>query len=325
MIKIDITSDLDLTEKLWRKHWPRDGLFDLWPVRECFQREYRHDSHCLVATRNGRFGGMLALSRLDGEKGFGHFPGETWQGKTWLEQNRVVAADSETAGELVAHIPPGTRIRYLHMDDRLHLENRVMEDETGYLFFPRQYHFSFDAYWNTFSGKTRKKLNHELKRFRDAGVRFREDCLDDVDWMLRRNLESFRERSYFYDPRFLRAFQSLSAWLASNGLLRVTTVLIGGRVAAVDMGAVWNGGYTVLAGGTHEEFPGVAKLINLHHLEWACARRLEMVDFLCGDFNWKQRFHLTPRRLFQIWRPRIDHRQPAGHPFRQAEIHDVHA
>jgi CelD/BcsL family acetyltransferase involved in cellulose biosynthesis len=68
----------------------------------------------------------------------------------------------------------------------------------------------------------------------------------------------------------------------------------------VDMGAVWNSTYTVLAGGTHPDFPGVAKLINLHHMEWACHQELGEVDFLCGEFNWKQRFHLMPRPLYKI-------------------------
>ena len=114
------------------------------------------------------------------------------------------------------------------------------------------------------------------------------------------NLDSFKEQSYFYDVRFLRAFENLVAWLQANKMLRVTTVLIGGRIAAVDVGAVWNQTYTVLAGGTHPDFPGVAKLINFHHIEWACQQRLKEVDFLCGEFNWKNRFHLSARPLYRI-------------------------
>lgn len=71
-------------------------------------------------------------------------------------------------------------------------------------------------------------------------------------------------------------------------------------MAAVDIGAVWNGIYTVVAGGACSDFPGVAKLINFHHLEWACGQQLREVDFLCGEFNWKNRFHLTPRPLYQM-------------------------
>jgi CelD/BcsL family acetyltransferase involved in cellulose biosynthesis len=151
-----------------------------------------------------------------------------------------------------------------------------------------------------FSGKTRKKMRSELNRLTAGGVSYRYDCLDDVAHLFRMNLEYFKGTSYFEDVRFLRAFENLVAWLHANNMLRVTTVLIGGRLAAVDIGAVWNQTYTVLAGGTHPEFPGVAKLINFHHIEWACQQRLKEVDFLCGEFNWKHRFHLSTRPLYRI-------------------------
>jgi CelD/BcsL family acetyltransferase involved in cellulose biosynthesis len=88
----------------------------------------------------------------------------------------------------------------------------------------------------------------------------------------------------------------------AKGWLTVTTVLIGGKVAAVDVGCLREGVHLVLAGGTSGDFPGVAKLINLHHIETACAERYEEVDFLCGDFTWKKIFHLTPRPLYLVER-----------------------
>jgi hypothetical protein len=66
----------------------------------------------------------------------------------------------------------------------------------------------------------------------------------------------------------------------------------------VDMGCVYQGVYTLLAGGTNSRYLGVAKLINFHHMQRACEEKLKRVDFLCGDFNWKKLFHLTPRPLY---------------------------
>jgi CelD/BcsL family acetyltransferase involved in cellulose biosynthesis len=118
--------------------------------------------------------------------------------------------------------------------------------------------------------------------------------------MFRLNLDAFKADSYFHDQRFMRSFERLAAWLHQQGLLRITAVLIGGKVAAVDIGALLRSEYTVLAGGTAAEFPGVAKAINLFHIRWACEQGLDRVDFLCGDFNWKQRFHLFARPLFKL-------------------------
>ena len=305
MLNINDCGDLEKAQKLWQRHWPQKCLFDLWPVRACFQSQYNHTPHFVVATENAQFRGMLALSWIDEEQYFGHFPGELWQGKTWLEQNKLLASDHEVLNALLNHVPSDIRVRYLSADAILQADASVSVDEIGYLFYPPQYGYSFQAYMQSFSGKSRKKIRRELDSLKKGGISYRHDRLSDIEILLRLNIENFKEQSYFDEPRFLRSFENLIAWLHQNNLLRVTTVLLGGKVAAVDIGAVWNSSYVVLAGATHSDFPGVAKLINLHHIEWACDRRLSEVDFLCGDFNWKNRFHLTPRPLYKISNPQV--------------------
>jgi hypothetical protein len=300
MLKITVCRDLEAARRLWRRHWPRYCLFDLWEVRACFQEQFRHPPYFLVASRDGAVCGLLALSWIAEAGCYGHFPGELWHGKTWLEQNRIVAVDSVVAGALISGLPRETRIRYLVSHDHLHLDTEAAVDEIGYLFFPGRYDYDFDTYRQSFPGRTRRKMRAELERLNARGVSYRIDHWADMDTLLRLNLDRYGDQSYFSDGRFRRAVENLAAWLRDQSLLRLTTVLVGGRVAAVDMGAVWNGTYTVLAGGTHPDFPGIAKLINFYHLEWACARRISMVDFLCGEFNWKDRFQLTARPLYTI-------------------------
>jgi CelD/BcsL family acetyltransferase involved in cellulose biosynthesis len=150
------------------------------------------------------------------------------------------------------------------------------------------------------SRKFRANYGRETSRLEASGISFRHNHIADAEHLFRMNIDAFGENSYFFDPRFLNSFEHLIQLLLDNGMLRITTVLIGSKIAAVDIGAVRNRHYTVLAGGTSQEFMGVAKLINIHHMEWACAQRLESVDFLCGDFGWKERFHLSRRPLYQI-------------------------
>ena len=170
----------------------------------------------------------------------------------------------------------------------------------GYLFFPGQYDYSFARYLEEFSGKTRRNMAREVARIEGQGVTYRFDCVADIGYLFRMNCEAFGETSYFSDARFLAAFEQLVGWICSRGLQRVTTILVGGEIAAVDLGVLWQGTYTLLAGATNPAFPGIAKMINLHHLEWACRQRLSMVDFLCGDFGWKERFHLSRRPLYAM-------------------------
>lgn len=300
MVEVSVCDHLKAAEHLWDAHWPRACLFDLWPVRACFQAEFNHPPHFLLAKENGRFRGMLALSWVEEEGCFAHFPGEMWQGKTWLEQNKILADGPEVLQALLDGMPLPARIRYL-TEASFEAEDGVAGvDEIGYLFFPSHYGNAFSTYLQSFSGKSRKKIRSELNHLTAPGVSYRHDCLNDLDHLFRMNLESFQGSSYFSDLRFLRSFENLADWLKGNNMLRITTVLIGGKIAAVDMGAVWDGAYTVLAGGTNPDFPGVAKLINFHHIEWACHQQLKEVDFLCGEFNWKKRFHLTARPLYEI-------------------------
>ncbi|MDY7010248.1 MAG: GNAT family N-acetyltransferase [Planctomycetota bacterium] len=239
----------------------------------------------------------MPLSRIDEYGYYGYFPGETWSGETWLEQNRIPADSARTRYELLAHCPDETRLRYL-TEDSVKFLDAVAVDETGYLFYPEEFGFSMEGYWQTFSGKSRKRLGLELARWDEAGLEYRFGRLADVEWMFQTNIESFGERSYFHDERFLRAFEDLLRLLDARGQLRITSAMVLGRLAAVDVGVVDEGRYTVLAGGTDPEFTGIAKAINLHHMEWACRCRLREVDFLCGDFGWKERFHLRPRALY---------------------------
>ena len=60
--------------------------------------------------------------------------------------------------------------------------------------------------------------------------------------------------------------------------MRITTVIINGDIAAVDIGCVYHGDYTLLGGGTNRDYPGVAKLINLHHMQHGCRERFNLIE-----------------------------------------------
>ncbi|MBI9091693.1 MAG: GNAT family N-acetyltransferase [Desulfobacterium sp.] len=299
-MKTEIYETPDECRNLWEKIWPGNGLFDLWQVRSCFHEAFSRPLRFHMVEEDNRIVGFLPLCWAGEADKYIQFPGETWHGKTWLEQNRIIASTPEVLETLLDSVPGALHLRYLVHNPLPQLQERMNQDELGYLFFPGSYDFSFDNYWHSFSGKFRKKLKADLKKLNTGKVSIRFNRLEDLEYMFRMNLESFGENSYFSDSRFYIAFNNLAAFLEKNGMLRVTTVLIDSAIAAVDMGGLWKNTYTLLAGGTNPEFPGVAKLINLHHLNWSCQKKIQSVDFLCGDFNWKERFHLTPVPLYAL-------------------------
>ncbi len=299
MTTINHINDLEECRSLWQNHWPQRCLFDLWPVRKIFLEAFQRQPLFLKVENHGQIDGLLALTWIAEEGYFGHFPGETWTGKTWLEQNRIMASSPLALTELLAAIPGPFYLRYLKRC-RLIASECQQKDETNYALRPCLYGYSFPEYLKQFTGKNRKKLLREVDKLKKSALSFRINHYPDVETMFRLNLKAYSKLSYFHDHRFLAAFEKLAEWLRDHQLLRLITVLIKGEVAAIDLSAVWRNTCTVLAGGTNPDFPGIAKLINLYHIEWACSKKMENIDFLCGDFNWKERFHLNPRPLYKL-------------------------
>ena len=297
--RVRMVADLDECQAIWRRAITAEHVWDLWEVRAAFHAHFHRPVAFLVAEDEAGLCGLLPLSWIAESRCYGYFPGETWGGRTWLEQNRIAARHNGVFRRLLVHCPSPHHVRYL-LPCEWAPPGELDVDETGYLFLPPRYDFDVENYFQEFSRKSRKRLKQEFGAVEGRGVHYRHDDPGDFDRMVCLNASCFGERSYFHDPRFTAGFRSLMRLLDERGWLRMTAVTIEGELAAVDMGCMYGGVYTLLAGGTHRGCPGVAKLINLHHMRRACQERIEQVDFLCGDFSWKTLFHLTPRPLYLL-------------------------
>ncbi|UCF88675.1 MAG: GNAT family N-acetyltransferase [bacterium] len=295
METLRVVRDPEEAELLWEAHMPGEVVTDLWDVRACFNRHFRRPLHFMVQELDGRVKGLLPLSWVEECGAFAFFPGETWHGKTWLEQNLIVG---EEPARLLEAVPGPYHIRYLSPRCTAGNGREFTVDEIGYLFTPPRYGWDMDIYFQEFSGKSIKRIRREIQGIKDRGLRWRYDRLEDFDTMIAMNVSRFGQDSYFGDPRFREGFRTMIRLFADRGWLRVTTALIDDEVAAVDVGVLYDGTYTLLGGGTNPSFPGIAKVINVHHMERACEERMREVDFLCGDFNWKKMFHLQERPLY---------------------------
>lgn len=311
MLRFRVITDSEECREAWKRAIPEELITDLWEVRECFQRHFQRPAHFIVAEAAGGIGGLLPLSWIEESLCYGYFPGETWENKTWLEQNRIPICGDGVLEDLLSHCPRPYHLRYLLPIESIAESDQVV-DEIGYLFFPAHYDYDIENYFQQFSHRSSKKMKRELAAIEDRGVRCRRDDTGDFEHLVRLNMSRFGTSSYFHDRRFLEGFRSLMEFLNDRGWLRMTTLLVGDEPAAVDMGCVYRGAYTLLGGGTHDGYLGVAKLINVHHMRRACEERLDLVDFLCGDFSWKNLFHLTPRPLYLLSNHVVEPRHPDG-------------
>jgi hypothetical protein len=310
MVTVRVVTDLAECQNLWRRFVPTRLLTDLWEVRQCFHRHFRRPVRFLVAEDGREARGLLPLSWIEEAGCYGYFPGETWARETWLEQNRIAASGQEVLQALLANCPGPYHIRYL-LPFECVPQHLGEGDEVGYLFLPPDYGYDIENYFQAFSNRSAKRLKRELAEIEDRAD-YRYDEFDDLEAMAQLNIGRFGEASYFADARFRDGFRSLAGLLRERGWLRVTTVLVNGQPVAVDMGCVYQGAYTLLAGGTCASCPGVAKVVNVHHMRRACDWRVDQVDFLCGDFSWKKLFHLTERPLYLISNWPVSRRRPQG-------------
>jgi hypothetical protein len=317
MGNLRIITDMEECQATWKHAIPQEIVSDIWEFRACFHDHFQRPA-CFLVARNARgFDGFLPLSWIEESQCYGYFPGETWQGKTWLEQNRIPVVNRQMLCDLLDHCPGRYHLRYLLPAESAPPGPDTV-DEVGYLFSPPDYSYDIENYFLEFSNKSAKRLKREINAFEGSGVSYRYDDISDFEHLVQLNVSGFGARSYFHDHRFLEGFRTLMHYLNDKGWLRMTTVIIGGEIAAVDMGCVYRGVYTLLGGGTNRDHPGVAKLINLHHMQRACRERLELVDFLCGDFSWKQLFHLTPRPLYLLSNSPVE-----THPSEDLELREA--
>nr|MBN2276592.1 GNAT family N-acetyltransferase [candidate division Zixibacteria bacterium] len=299
MIRLRTVTDFEECQAVWRQLMPDTYLSDLWEVRACFHRHFQRPLHFVVAEDKSGPVGLLPLSWIEEHQSYGYFPGEAWEGKTWLEQNRVIARDSRVLNAMLQQVGSRYHLRYLLPSEPAPKVQRIV-DEIGYLFDPPVFGYNMDNYFEQFSHKSVKRIKKEVAALEGRGVRYRYNDLTDFDHLIDLNVGRFGSDSYFYDSRFRESFRSLMHFLNDKGWLRLTTVIIEDQIAAVDMGSIYRGIYTLLAGGTNAAFPGVAKLINLHHMHYSCEQQFDRADFLCGNFSWKSLFHLSPRPLYML-------------------------
>ena len=304
MLKKRIVSDLEECGALWNAFMEVRYVSDLWDFRLCFQRHFRHEPHFLVLEDRKGLYGILPLVYVADTETYVLYPGETWKGKTWLERTPIYCREPRAFSDLLLESPERTYLRYMEGGEGSALPG-VEVDETGYLLYPPDLDFDVNEYYKRFSWKKLKAIKKEISAILGTRSSWHINRLSDYDLLVEMNLRSFGENSYFRDSRFTESFRDIIAFLDRRGWLRMVALEISGQTVAVDLAAIYKGGYVPFLGGTHLDFRGVAKVMNMHHIEFAMTEGLSRVDFLCGDFYWKKLWHLNPDPLYKFVSPAL--------------------
>jgi hypothetical protein len=312
-MKKRFVTDLDACKALWNAFLEPRNISDRWDFRLCFHNYFHNTPHFLVLEDKKGVFGLVPLAYVPDRDIFVFFPGEDWKGKTWLERTPVYCREPLGLEELLSECPDRSYLRYMEVDESL-LPLAADIDEIAYVLAPPKFHFDMNAYCSRFARKRLKSIMKEIASVRGCDYTWRVNHLPDFDRMVHMNRSNFGHHSYFADARFADSFRDVVALLDRKGWLRMVSLEIDGKTAAVDLGAVYRDTYTVFLGGTDPDYRGVAKVMNMHHLEFACARCLEKVDFLCGDFTWKKLWHLDAQPLYRFISPALKEQETSPSP-----------
>ena len=297
-------TDLGECEQLWRALIPVRNIADLWDFRACFNRHFKNKPYFVILEDKRGIAAMLPLSYVEELDCYVFFPGETWHEKTWLERTPIFLREQRFFSDLILACPEKTHLRY--MDNPIIDDSQdIRIDEIGYVLYPALMEYEFDQYRQRFSGKKFKEIKRVIQSFTAEGSVFHLNRISDYDHIVEMSLCCFGGDSYLRDRRFRESFRDVLNLLQANKQLRMISLEVDGKTAAIDMGALFNGTYTVFLGGTHQDFRGIAKAINMNHIQFAFENRIPKIDFLCGDFHWKKIWHLDPEPLFAYLSPAL--------------------
>lgn len=292
-------TQMDKCEQLWKTFIIPKCVSDLWEFRLCFHKHFHHKPVFLVMEDQSGIAGLVPMSYVQKLDTYFMFPGEIWNNRTWLERTPVYVRDDYSINDLLKACPENSYLRYLEISDGS-MDYDFSEDEIGYVMYPVDLDCNIDYYFKRFSNKKLKAINKVIRSYSDQGCEIYINRMEDYNRLVDMSIQQFGSRSFMYDKRFQRSFNDVLKFLHSNKMLRIISCVIGGELVAVDIGAIYKGIYTVFLGGTDSRFPGIAKLMNMNHIQYSFSEKLNKIDFLCGDFHWKLLWHLDQEVLYRF-------------------------
>ena len=305
MIERRVVTDPYQCERLWKSLIPVRSVSDLWEFRMCFHHFYKNRCCFHVMEEKGNIYGVLPLSHIDNLDIMAFFPGETWKNKTWIERTPIYAINHDILYRLLSDCADRTYLRYVECDAE-YMPEHMIADEIGYVVYPELLNYDRENYRTRFSNKKFKSIMRDVNTILDMGATFHINRVEDFELLVEMSIERYGDDSYLQDTRFRKSFREVIGFLNQKGYLRMVSLELEGKTAAVDVGALYNGVYTIFLGGVFSRVPCLPKAMNMHHIDYALKNRIYKVDFLCGDFNWKKLWHLDEEPLFKLVSPDLE-------------------
>ncbi len=290
----EIVSDIASCFELWDKFSPRKTLFDVWEFRLAFYKAYKYKPYFLLLRNRSEDLAFLPLWYEDDEMRY------CWFGGDWQEEVRFFSKHPKYIPILLSLAPSPLLLNAISQDAAGLLKRRVRleEDEPKYV-LPLKEFRNHEDYLTIVKKKTRQNLRRNTRKIEGQDPKIMIDSFSHFEHLVRLSKERFRqkrEETDWEDPRRVQAFRQVIRLAGKSYKTRMISVVIGGKIAGVDLIALFNGCYyTLRCGYNVRDFPGIGSFINLFEIDDAIRLGMKKIDFLQDNYDWKDAFfHTVP-------------------------------
>lgn len=290
-LTLEIVSDIEETKELWQEFSGNQTLFDTWEFRAAFYEAYLPRLHFVVLRSPTEIVGLLPLQyEQDQRKYF-------WFGSWWQEENKFMVKDEMYIPLLLAACPRPVNLNAISHEIPAWIK-QVIEfeaDDPKYV-LKLDGIKSIDDYLATLNKKKRYNLRRDWRLIEELKPEISLDNFDDLDGLIGLAKTRFKqkgEETDWEDERRVEAFRKVIAYGQKeiSYKIRMITVKIGGKLAAVDMIALYQGCYYPLKCGYNVgEFPGIGNYVNLLEIKDAIELGVGKMDFLEIGYGWKDKW-----------------------------------
>lgn len=217
-----------------------------------------------------------------------------------LFRNRILffAKNKADLGDFLKQCPPKTRLYYLDKKERKY--GPFTESDKKYFLDLKKYEDKIENYWLSFERKHRKNLRYDLKQFEKNKYDVRYNQVGDFEKMVSLNRKRFGKESDFEEKGMRVGMKKLMEVAEKRGELEMTSILVEGKVEAVEMAIIYNNCYYVLASGHNLQVENIGKKMMVEHIRRAIEKRADRLDFLSSDSGWKKMWHMEEKELYEF-------------------------
>lgn len=300
-LRLKIETQIDVCQDLWKEFAPCDSVFNTWDFRYAFWYAYQYELYFIVLKNESENLAVLPLCFDKDEKKY------FWFGGLWPEDNTFFVKKTELVPLLFSVCPSPALLNTISLATFNKFRNFVHlePDDPKYILDLQNLNNSDD-----FLAKLKKKRRYNLRRDKKIIEKLEPkivyDNYADFKHLVGLSKNRFRlkgEHCDWEDPRRIETFKKIIDLGVKNNnyKVRIITVIIGNKIASVDLILIFNNCYAPIKCGYNvKDFPGIGNFVNLLEIDDAISLEMKTMDFLEVNYGWKDKwFRSVPLFKFE--------------------------